>query len=293
MSVFWTAEIGSNHNNSMDRALKLIDTAKEVGADAVKFQLFDPHKLYTQSKDETNEDFNKKIKLLEERALNPNWIPKLSEYCKNIDIKFGCTPFTLESVDILAPYVDFLKISSFDILRKDLIDACLKACKEKNMVLYISTGLILNYDEMERILSSYSLSDLNYIVLLHCSSKYPSSPIECDLYRIKQYRKYFPYLSGIGWSDHSVNSGVIHRAVGEGAEWIEFHFDLEDQQGSETICGHCWEPSKIEKVIKDVKDGEIAISFETNYNYQQNVYKMRKSLADPSDGSRPCKEYRK
>ncbi len=293
MSVFWTAEIGSNHNNSMDRALSLIDAAKDINADAVKFQLFDPHKLYAQSKDEIDEDFERKIKILEERALNPDYIPKLSEYCKNIDIQFGCTPFTLEGVDILAPYVDFLKISSFDILRKDLIEKCLKVCKEKNIVLYISTGLILNYDEMEKILSSYSLSDLNYIILLHCSSKYPSNPIDCDLYRIKQYGKYFPYLSGIGWSDHSVNSGIIHRAITEGAECIEFHFDLDDGLGYETACGHCWNPDKIKKVIKDVKDGEIAVSYETNSIYQKNVYKMRSSLADPSDGSRPCKEYRK
>lgn len=290
MSVFWTAEIGSNSNNSMDRALSLIDDAKEVGADAVKFQLFDPHKLYVQSKDETDEDFAKKIKLLEERALNINWIPKLSEYCKNIDIQFGCTPFTLEMVDILAPYVDFLKISSFDILRTDLI----QKCASTNKPIMISLGTINPSNIETCLLNNFSLLDLKKIILMHCSSKYPSQPIDCNLNIISYYEQYYSdFCKGIGWSDHTVNAGVIHKAIALGAKTIEFHFDLDDELGSETICGHCWFPSNIKKVIKDVKDGEIASSYESSERYNNNLHELQSVLADPNDGKRPLMENRK
>jgi N-acetylneuraminate synthase len=290
MSVFWTAEIGSNFNNSMDRALKLIDAAKEVGADAVKFQLFDPHKLYVQSKDETDEDFAKKIKLLEERALNINWIPKLSEYCKNIDIQFGCTPFIFKLVDVLTPYVDFLKISSFDILRTDLIQKCVST----NKPVMISLGII-NPDNVETcLLNNFSLLDLKKIILMHCSSKYPSQPIDCNLAIISYCNQYYSnFCKGIGWSDHTVNAGVIHKTIALGAEYIEFHFDLEDQQGMESIHGHCWNPDKIKKVIKDVKDGEIASGYESSVQYNNNLHELQFSLADPSDGKRPLMGYRK
>ncbi len=290
MSVFWTAEIGSNFNKSMDRALSLIDAAKDMNADAVKFQLFDPHKLYTQSKYETDEDFNKKIKLLEERTLNPDWVPKLSEYCKNIDIQFGCTPFIFKLVDVLTPYVDFLKISSFDILRTDLIQKCVST----NKPIMISLGTI-NPDNIETcLLNNFSLFDLKKIILMHCSSKYPSQPIDCNLAVISYYNQYYSdFCKGIGWSDHTVNAGVIHKAIALGAKTIEFHFDLDDELGSETICGHCWFPSNIKKVIKDVKDGEIASSYESSERYNNNLHELQSVLADPSDGYRPLMEYRK
>ena len=100
------AEISSNHNGDLDRAKKMISLASRYGFDAVKFQVFKIDKLFAEeilSKSKEHSDRRK-------WELPLDFIPHLAEYCRQEGMQFGCTPFYLEAVDFLNPFVDFFKV---------------------------------------------------------------------------------------------------------------------------------------------------------------------------------------
>ena len=137
---FFIAEVSSNHSRSIDRALDFIDTASKVGCDAVKFQLFKIEKLFAP-------EILKKSKQHRDRKqweLPLEFLPVLSDRCKKKGIQFSCTPFYLDAVKELEPYVDFYKIASYELLWDELLIAC--ALTGKSVI--ISTGMA-NLDEIK------------------------------------------------------------------------------------------------------------------------------------------------
>ena len=127
------SEISSNHNSNLKRSLKLINVSSKIGFDIVKFQLFKIDKLFSKEilfKSKNHRD-RKKWELKEK------YIPILAKECKKNKIKFCVTPFYLEAVDIIKPYVDFIKIASYEILWEDLLIKCAKTKKP----IIISTGM--------------------------------------------------------------------------------------------------------------------------------------------------------
>lgn len=274
--IKWIADIGSNFNGNPQRAFDLIDKAKEAGCWGAKFQLFKPD-LYESNR------IDERIQL-KRWALPEGFIPKLKEHCFEIDIQFGCTPFNLEAVDILAPYVDFFKIGSYELLWLELI----RKAAQTNKPLIISTGMA-THNEIWAALRTTGwrrvMKNPDEISLLHCNSTYPAKPEECELYKIKEYS--FMFNKTIGWSDHTRSTGVIYKAIEAGAQIIEFHLDLEDGQGWEYQIGHCWKPSEIGEVIKQVYLGVEA------YKYRVlDLTDLRSQRTDPRDGMRPMKEVR-
>ena len=119
--------------------------------------------------------------------------------------------------------------------------------------------------------------------LLHCNSNYPAKPSLCDMSRIKTLRDIF--IKDVGWSDHTCDPGIIYHAVANDASIIEFHLDLEDGLGYESEHGHCWKPSKIQEVIKNVdswKQSEKKVDI-------SEFYELRSQRTNPTDGKRPLK----
>ena len=263
--IYWIAEIGSNHNQSMKRALALIDRAKGVGASAVKFQCFKAEKLYAPQHEGH-------INAMRQRELDLNVIPELSQCALRHDIDFGISVFHVEDVELLAPYVDFLKIASYEATNLELI----RACYETGKRIIISTGAISSKDTIE----INEIDRAGRIKFLHCVSKYPAMPNECNLRLIEA-----SYCLN-GWSDHTCQPGVIHKAIGLGAEIIEFHFDLYDELGVESIHGHCWTPEKIAEVIKNVRIGQQVVGT-SDWNVIEKVQEeARQWRADPETGLR-------
>ena len=126
--------------------------------------------------------------------------------------------------------------------------------------------------------------------VLHCTSAYPTPFNEANLSAIETIRK----ITGceVGWSDHTVNSGVIHRAVHKwDAKIIEFHLDL-DGKGEEFGSGHCWLPDKIEEVIKQIKEAKLTDGDGVKEPVPSEL-SDRQWRTDPSDGLRPFKSIRK
>ena len=276
------AEIGSNHNRCYDRTMALIAKAKEVGCWGVKFQLFHPDRLYAPIPRNA-----KKIEVARNWSLPLGWLYDIAQKCKKLHLQFGCAPFDLESADQLRGLVDFYKISSYDILRIDLIKCCSDLAFATGASVMISVGMA----SPEEIRNAYSVVRKEFvhakrITLLHCVSNYPARPEECNLNKIGMYRQLYKCL--VGWSDHTTSPGVIYRAVMRGASVVEFHMDLEDMRGNESQFGHCWHPADIKRVIDNVAIGDMA-----DIGPYGMDHKHRAERADPGDGLRPMKEARK
>jgi len=277
---FFIAEVSSNHSRDIDRALNFIDTAAKKGCDAVKFQLFKIEKLFAP-------EVLKKSKQHRDREkweLPLSFLPLLSNRCKERGIKFSCTPFYIEAVRELEPYVDFYKIASYELIWDDLLIECAKTGKD----VIISTGMA-NMDEIRHAVDVLRRCNCKPTVL-HCTSSYPTPYKEANLSAIKTIREETHCKTG--WSDHTVDPGVIHRAIHKwGAKVIEFHLDL-DGNGEEFGAGHCWMPEEIGKVIQQIRHAEDA---DGNGIKEPVLSEMPDRLwrRDQVDGLRPMKSIRK
>ena len=277
---YFIAEVSSNHGKDLQRSFDFIDCAADVGCDAVKFQLFKIDQLFAP------EILARSVKLSSRKnwELPIEFLPELAAHCKKRNIDFGCTPFYLSAVDELAPYIDFYKIASYEMMWLDLVAACAKS----NKPLIISAGMA-TVDEIVESHAHAKLHGSKDIVLLHCTSAYPTPHVEANLMAIETMRQATGAL--IGWSDHTVDPGVIHRAIHRwDAKVIEFHLDL-DGKGDEYAAGHCWLPDEIKPVILQTRhafvcDGD-GIKIPTMSELPDREWR-----ADPSDGLRPLRSIR-
>lgn len=280
------AEVSSNHGADLERSLSFVDCAADIGCDGVKFQLFKIDQLFAPEVLAASPTHRKR------RAweLPTEFIPQLAARARERQIQFGCTPFYLEAVDILAPHVDFLKIASYELGWIDLLRAC--AATGKRIVL--STGMA-NLQEVRDAVVSLRDSGCRNLMLLHCVSGYPAKPIEANLSALDALRSLsrdFEELTlEVGWSDHTVEPGVLQRAIHRyGAEMIEFHIDL-DGQGEEYSIGHCWTPKEIAHLIRDTR---VALRADGDGRKipAEREREERHWRADPSDGLRPLQSFR-
>tara|TARA_B100002051_G_scaffold116346_1_gene110701 strand:+ start:92 stop:946 length:855 start_codon:yes stop_codon:yes gene_type:complete len=282
MKINYIAEVGSNHNKSIKRCYKIIDKAKDLGFHTIKFQLFRINKLFSKDAKKVYKTVLNKKK----RELPLSFIPKISKYCKTKKIKFSCTPFDLESAIFLEKYVDFYKIASYELNWEELLLFCAKTKKP----IIISTGMA-TYLEVKKAfdkIKSYNKK----ISLLHCVSAYPAKVESCNLESIRFLKNKFN--CPVGWSDHTVNPLIIYKAISKyKAQIVELHFDI-DGQGWEQKEGnqHCWTPKDIEKLFRFI-NSEKKIEGKYFKKYSTEEIAERKFRADPLDGLRPLKKFRK
>ncbi len=278
---YFIAEVSSNHSRDLSRALEFIDVAADVGCDAVKFQLFKIDKLFAPEillKSETHRSRRN-------WELPLDFLPHLAERCTTRGIDFGCTPFYLDAVAELEPYVNFYKIASYELIWDDLHALCAQTGKP----VVISTGMaeMPEITHAVDILRSNGCSDPT---VLHCTSAYPTPYIEANLAAIDTISQ--ATKCKVGWSDHTVNEGVIYRAVNKwSAKVVEFHLDIEGD-GEEFESGHCWLPSQIKRVIENVKDGCLSdgngLKTPTSSELPDREWRT-----EPKDGLRPLEHIRK
>ena len=274
------AEISSNHNQDLDRALNLIRAARRAGANAVKFQLFELESLFSP------EVLASSPGHLTRKAweLPRDFLPILSREARSLGMLFGCTPFDLGAVEFLEPYVDFFKIASYELLWHSLISSC--GATGKPVIL--STGMATE-DEVSQAVASLASSGCTNLALLHCVSSYPAPRIETNLAAIATLRKRFG--APTGWSDHSHDPSVVLRAINRwGASIIELHIDL-DGEGFEAGSGHCWLPSELLDLTETLRtDSELdGDGVKAPAPSEQADVPWR---ADPTDGLRPLLELR-
>jgi sialic acid synthase SpsE len=278
--MFFISEVSSNHSQNIDRALEFIDQSASAGCDAVKFQLFKVEELFSQEVFESKPETIKR----KQWELPLEFLPKLAERCRERGIQFSCTPFYIDAVQELKDFVDFYKIASYELLWDDLLVSCAQTGKP----LILSTGMA-TMDEIQHAVSVASQNGCVDLTLLHCTSAYPTPYKEANLAAIDTLRSSFGCK--VGWSDHTVDPGVIGRAVNRwGAEVIEFHMDLEGA-GEEFEFGHCWLPRQIAPVIEQLRHGVSADGDGVKEPVASEL-PDRMWRADPSDGLRPLKSIR-
>lgn len=279
-TINFISEVSSNHHQDIQRCLDFVRTSKEIGCTSVKFQLFKIEQLFAPEilrKSETHR--NRK-----DWELPLSFLPEISKECKNQGLQFGCTPFYLEAVGELEPFVNFYKIASYELTWKRLLIEC--AQTKKPVILSTGMATLEEVVNAHQVLVEAGASD---ITLLNCNSGYPTPIREANLKAIQTIRD----ITGAktGWSDHTVNPGVIYRAVHKyDAEVVEFHLDI-DGAGDEFKTGHCWLSSQMTEVISNIKDGFLADGSGVK---EPSPSEMPDRLwrADPSDGLRPFKEIR-
>ncbi len=280
MKTKFIAEVSSNHHRDLSRCIEFIDKAAEVGCDAVKFQLFKIDQLFAPEILAKSE-VHRKRKAWE---LPLEFLPHIAQRCREKGIQFSCTPFYLDAVNELQPYVDFYKIASYELLWNELI----KNCVETGKPLILSTGMA-TLPEIRNAVNVAQAGKCQDLTLLHCISGYPTPVEECNLSAIQTIRE--SCHCPVGWSDHSVNAGVLYRAIHRwGVEVIEFHLDL-DGEGEEYAAGHCWLPHQIQPVIAAIRQSECA---DGNGKKMPSPTELpdRDWRADPEDGLRPLRKLR-
>jgi len=221
--VFIIAEVGSNHDGKFEQAQKLIDITCEVGADAVKFQLFRASKIYPPNCGKIPTPTGKidLHKFLKKSEVPFKWLPLLKKYAEKKGLIFIVSPFDEQAVDELEKNnVRVYKIASPELNHLPLLRYIAK--KQKPIIL--SSGLS-TLSDIEEAIDVIHKENNQQIVLLHCVSSYPAPAEEYNLKVIETLKNAFQVPVGV--SDHSSDPVLIPKlAVASGALVIEKHFTL-------------------------------------------------------------------
>jgi len=218
------AEIGVNHEGSMQLAKRLVDEAKEGGADAVKFQSYKAETLASKDSpsywDTSKEPTTSQYELFKKH--DSFWIEEMQElknYCDEVGIEFMSTPFDIESADFLNDMMDVYKISSSDLTNKPFIEYICKF----NKPIILSTGASSLHEIQEAV--SWIEKYGNPLALLHCVLNYPTPDENANLGMILDLKQKFPDKI-IGYSDHTLpkDMKVCEMATMLGSVIIEKHF---------------------------------------------------------------------
>jgi sialic acid synthase SpsE len=250
------AEAGANHDRDLDVARRLIDVAKEAGADAVKFQTYTGRSLYstkTPRFDYLGELGAKPAhELLDELALPREWQPLLAQHCKEVGIEFLSSPFDREAIDEL----DALDVAAFKIASFELVDLPLiRYAAAKGRPLILSTGMA-TLGEIEDAVTAAGEAGAPAVCLLQCASLYPAPPSVMNLRAIPTMRAAFGVP--VGLSDHTLGTHVAPAAVALGADLVEKHFTL-DRTRRGPDHPFAIEPAELEELVAAIRDVEAAL----------------------------------
>lgn len=221
------AEIGVNHNGSIDLAKQMILAAKEAGADAVKFQTFSADKLVTRAtpkveyQKNTTSPSESHFEMIKKLELDEGEHFILKKFCDNSGIEFLSTPYDVESVDLL----EKVGVSQYKTASADIVDLLLhERIAKTGKPVIISVGMA-TLGEIEETLNIYKEYNHNDIVLLHCVSNYPCSLGSLNLRVLTTLFRAFHFP--VGYSDHSVGSTAAIVSIALGAVVIEKHFTID------------------------------------------------------------------
>lgn len=224
---FVVAEVGINHNGELKRALEMIHVAKSAGCDAVKFQTFKANEFVNdQSQMFTYRSLGEEITepmlaMFQRYELPESAWPVIKAECAKVGIMFFSTPQNRSDLDILLGVgVPAVKVGSDDFTNLPL----LKSYAQSGLPLILSTGMS-DLAEAHQALEAVGALDGYPVILLVCTSQYPTPPDDVNLSRITTLRCAFPPVP-IGFSDHTRGALASALAVALGAVFLEKHFTL-------------------------------------------------------------------
>ncbi len=278
---FIVAEMSGNHNQSLERALQIVEAAAQAGAHAIKLQTYTAD---TMTLDLNQGDFfiEDKASLWQGRSLYDlykeaytpwEWHEPIFQRCRELGIVAFSTPFDESAVDFLETlHVPCYKIASFELTDLPLIRKV--AATGKPMV--ISTGMasVAEIYETVRVAREAGCEDL---VLLKCTSSYPASPEDSNLLTIPHMQKLFN--CPIGLSDHTMGIGTAVAAIALGACFIEKHFTLSRADGG-VDSAFSMEPEEMRQLVIETERAWQALG-QISYSpgeQESKSLKFRRSL---------------
>jgi len=255
---FVIAEAGVNHNGDINLAKKLIDTAREAGADAVKFQTYQAEEVVTRDalkagyQKETTSSNESQYNMIKRLELSRKDFKELYIFAREKDILFLSSPFDSGSVDLL----DELGVPAFKVPSGEITNfPLLRYIAGKKKPIILSTG-IATLEEIKEALEVIKAEGVNDIVLLHCISSYPAKIEDMNLRAMASLRSAFKLP--VGLSDHSHGITVPIAAVALGACIIEKHFTL-DRNLAGPDHRASLEPEELKKMVTAIRDVERAM----------------------------------
>lgn len=268
--VFFIAEIGINHNGSLENVEKLVKECKEAGANAVKFQKRTINEVYTKAELEkpresvfgkTNGDLKRGLEFSYEDY------DKIDNICKSQNIIWFASCWDEESVNFIDKFeVPCYKIASASLTDKKLLEFT----KSKNKPILLSSGMS-TLDEIDKAIN---VLDKDKLVLMHSTSSYPCKTEELNLNVIKFFKDKYQEIP-IGYSGHEVGLSTTLCAAALGATVIERHVTLDrsmwgsDQSASIEIHG-------LKNLIRDIRVFEKAAGDGKKKVYETEVPIIKK-----------------
>lgn len=251
------AEAGVNHNGDLETAKKLVKTAKECGADIVKFQTFHVEKLVSgyaemagyQKVNLGIEESQKEM--LAKLALSQDTFVMLSDYCREIGIRFLSTPFDIDSVRFLDALQDMWKIPSGEITNYPYLVEIAKTGKE----IILSTGMS-TLNEVWEAVNVLRQNGAGKITLLHCTTEYPAPMRDVNLKAMETLKESFG--CEVGYSDHTPGIEIAVAAAAMGAAVIEKHFTLDKNMNGPDHKASL-EPEELKAMVMAVRNVEAAM----------------------------------
>lgn len=253
------AEMSANHLHNLDRAKRIIDVAKECGADAIKLQTYRPDTITIDCR---GPEFmatpgspweNMNLFELYKEAYTPwEWHGELMDYAKKVGITCFSSPFDLTAIDLLEELnVPAYKIASFEINDIPLI----KKAAMTGKPIIMSTG-IADMSDIELALRTCKEAGNDKVILLKCVSEYPTPYEEINLRTLTNMSETFDCVVGV--SDHSFGSAVAVAGVALGARVIEKHLTLSRKDGGPDGT-FSMEPQEFKNMVTDIRNVEKAL----------------------------------
>ena len=260
--TYFIADIGANHDGSIIRAKKLIKLAKFAGADAAKFQHFAAKTIVSDKgfkkikSDSTHQKKWKKsvFEVYKSASINSNWTKILKIYCDKLGIEFMTSPYSLEILNEINPFVKAIKIGSGDITWIDIIKEIAKKKKEGLLATGAST-----LPEVDKAIKEY-LKFNKSLVLMQCNTNYTGDKKNINFVNLnvlKQFKKKYPHLI-LGLSDHTFGHASVVGAVTLGARVIEKHF-TDDNKRTGPDHFFAMNPDSWKEMVETTREVEAAL----------------------------------
>ena len=281
---YFIAEIGINHNGSVELAKRMIDSASENGANCVKFQSFIADEYISKFAEKASyqeiTDYSAKSQkeIIKDCELTIDEMKELQKYCSHKNIDFLSTPFEINSLkNLLNINIKAIKISSCNLTNYPF----LKEAAKTKLPILLSTGMG-NIKEVDKAVNIFKEAN-SPLLVFQCTSNYPSKIENSNINVIKTYRD--RYKVPIGLSDHTQNNIAAITAIAVGAVVIEKHFTISRElpgidQNASII------PDELKQLVCDLKDSRLSLgSFEKFRSEEEKdtFNALRRSLVASKD----------
>ena len=257
---FIIAEMSGNHNQSLERALKIVEEAAKCGCNALKIQTYTADTMTIDVKkgifviDEKDSLWkNKSLYQIYEEAHTPwEWHKEIFDKCKELRMIGFSTPFDISAVDFL----EKLGIPLYKIASSEIVDLLLiKRVAETGKPIIMSTGMA-SLEEIAEAVTTIRSTGNNQILVLKCTSTYPSRPEDSNIKTIPHLRDLFNVE--VGLSDHTLGIGTAVASIALGSSVIEKHFTLLRADGG-VDSAFSLEPNEMRLLVEESEKAYLSL----------------------------------